>query len=162
MYARVCWCRRIFTYIHVHIHIYLLCVGQSINQSKSINQSIKSSQSRTRAQSHTRARRSPSQRHLKGGKPRVAKRRRLGGLNAPTLTEARVEANGEYRVKLARDHLGFVIKQNPQSATRAQEKPHPSANTRAANPATRRLLLFIQLLEVRGTRGREACRPAKV
>jgi len=27
------------------------------------------------------------------------------------------------------------INQNPQSATRAQEKPHSSATTRAANPA---------------------------
>ena len=61
--------------------------NQSINQSNPHK-----AQSRTRAQSHTRARRSPSQRHLKGSKPRVAKRRRLGGLKAPTLTEARVEA----------------------------------------------------------------------
>jgi len=61
----------------LHLHFMLVFV-------QSINQSIKSSQSRTRAQSHTRARRSPSQHHLKGSKPRVAKRRRLGGLKAPT------------------------------------------------------------------------------
>ena len=30
-----------------------------------------------------------------------------------------------------------INQSNPQSATRAQEKPHPSATTRAANPATR-------------------------
>ena len=29
-----------------------------------------------------------------------------------------------------------INQSNPQSATRAQEKPHPSATTRAANPAT--------------------------
>jgi len=46
--------------------------NQSINQSKF-------SQSHTQAHSHTRARRSRSQRHHKGSKPRVAKRRRLGG-----------------------------------------------------------------------------------
>jgi len=33
-----------------------------------------------------------------------------------------------------------INQSNPQSATRAQEKPHPSATTRAANPATRGLL----------------------
>ena len=91
--TRVCLCRQIFT----------------------INQSIKSPQSRTRAQSHTRARRSQSQRHLKGSKPRVAKQRRLGGLKAPTLTEARVEANGEYRVKLAeRNYKAQVVSRSPK------------------------------------------------
>jgi len=76
-----------------------------------VNQSINQilTKPHTGTKPHTRARRSPSQRHLKGSKPRVAKRRRLRGLKAPTLTKARVEANGEYRVKLAEIAKNIIV-----------------------------------------------------
>jgi len=68
--------------------------GNTISQRllRRVYMSIKSSQSRTRAQSHTRARRSRSQGHLKGSNPRVAKRRRLGGLNKVVCVYASCQA----------------------------------------------------------------------
>jgi len=70
--------------------------------------------------SHTRARRSRSQRHLKGSKPCVAKRHRLGGLDCPNLqnqeAERRAQSSGDGRRALCR--LSLIL-------TRTVWRPHP-------------------------------------